>query len=142
MHLSSIQKGKLPTQRQVQPEERGLQSYHPHARPSLLGVTEDFKPRWQVHKQTFKNSELKKATALSAFVWEKGLDPEPAIEWQVFDRAPSYQPGQKACQLCLTEKLHILKQAKKKNCLNQRCEVVQICRHKASHRLGRVKGAT
>ena len=107
-----------------------------------IGVTEDFKPRWQVHKQTFKNSELKKATALSAFVWEKGLNPEPNLEWQVFDRAPSYQPGQKACQLCLTEKLHILKQAKKKNCLNQRCEVVQICRHKASHRLGRVKGAT
>ena len=107
-----------------------------------IGVTEDFKPRWQVHKQTFKNSELKKATALSAFVWEKGLEPEPSIEWEIFDRAPTYQPGQKACQLCLTEKLHILEQCKKKNCLNQRCEVVQICRHKASHRLGRVKGAT
>ena len=107
-----------------------------------VGVTEDFKHRWQVHKQSFKNEELKKATTLSSFVWEKGLGLEPNIQWQIIDRAPTYQPGQKACQLCLTEKLHILEQAKKKNCLNQRSEICLICRHKASYRLGKVKGTT
>ena len=107
-----------------------------------IGVTEDFKPRWHTHKQSFKNIELKKATCLSTFVWEKGLGPEPRIEWQIFDRAPPYQPGQRVCQLCITEKLHILEQSKKKNCLNQRSELCQICRHKASYRLGRVKGAS
>ena len=107
-----------------------------------IGVTEHFKPRWHTHKQSFKNEELKKATCLSTYVWEKGLGTEPDIKWEIFDRAPPYQPGQKVCQLCLTEKLHIIEQCKKKNCLNQRSEVCQVCRHKASYRLGRVKGPT
>ena len=105
-------------------------------------VTEHFKPCLHTHKQSFRNEELKKATCLSTYVWEKGLGTEPDIKWEIFDRAPPYNPGQKVCQLCLTEKLHIIEQCKKKNCLNQRSEVCQICRHKASYRLGRVKGAT
>ena len=121
-----------------------IQSHHPRPRSPLLyrSHREHFKPRWHTHKQSFKNEELKKATCLSTYVWEKGLGTEPDMKWEIFDRAPPYQPGQKVCQLCLTEKLHIIEQCKKKNCLNQRSEICQICRHKASYRLGRVKGAT
>ena len=46
-----------------------------------VGVTENFKARWHVHKQSFKNSEYKDATALSAYVWEEKLDEEPDIRW-------------------------------------------------------------
>ena len=39
-----------------------------------ISVTKDFKPTWLVHKQTFKNKDNKKATGLSAFVWERAYD--------------------------------------------------------------------
>ena len=107
-----------------------------------IGVTENFKPRWYHHKQTFKNPELKNSTALSIFTWDRNLGEEPKIQWEIIDSAQPYVPGQRECQLCLTEKLQILQHHKQRNCLNKRNEMVQICRHKASHRLGRVSGVT
>ena len=104
-----------------------------------VGVTENFKARWQGHKQSFKNPELKDATALSSFIWKEKMGEEPIIKWEIIDGAPSYRAGQKACQLCLTEKLQILKHSRMKNCLNLRNELAQMCRHKASYRLGRIK---
>ena len=107
-----------------------------------VGVTENFKARWHVHKQSFKNSEYKDATALSTYVWEEKLGEEPDIRWEIIDSAPTYCAGQRSCQLCLTEKFQILKHSKLKNCLNVRNELAQMCRHKASYRLGRVKDPT
>ena len=107
-----------------------------------IGVTEKFKPRWYHHKQTFKNPDLKNSTALSTFTWDRNLGEEPKIHWEIIDTAQPYKPGQRECQLCLTEKLHILKNHKKRNCLNRRNEMVQLCRHKASYRLGRITGVT
>ena len=107
-----------------------------------IGVTENFKIRWGTHKQSFKKADLKNSTGLSTFVWERKLGQEPNINWEIIDRAPTYQPGLSTCQLCLTEKLHILQESSKKNCLNKRSEICQLCRHKAHYRLGRVKGVT
>ena len=107
-----------------------------------VGVTENFKARWGTHKQTFKKPDLKNATGLSTFVWDHSLGEEPDLRWDIIDRAPTYQPGLKSCQLCLTEKLHILMESKKHNCLNKRSEICYLCRHKAHYRLGRVKSPT
>ena len=76
----------------------------------------------------------------STFTWDRNLGEEPGISWEIIDVAQPYEPGQKECQLCLTEKLQILQHYKQRNCLNRRNEMVQICRHKASYRLGRVSG--
>ena len=115
------------------------QNQDPHF---YIGATENFKNRWYNHKQSFRKQELKRSTALSNFTWEKKLGEEPAIKWEIIDSAQPYVPGQKDCQLCQTEKIHILRNHKKKNCLNHRSEMVQICRHKAAYRLGRVSDIT
>ena len=106
-----------------------------------IGVTENFKARWHQHKQSFKKEELMNVTALSTYVWDNDLGREPDIKWEIIDQAPTYTPGQKSCQLCLTEKLHILQLSKHSNCLNI-YEIAQTCQHKSSHKLARVKGIT
>ena len=80
--------------------------------------------------------------ALSIFTWDRNLGEEPNISWEIIDNAQPYQLGQRECQLCLTEKLQILQHYKQKNCLNRCNKMVQICRHQASYRLGRVSGMT
>ena len=107
-----------------------------------IGVTENFKARWHQHNRSFRNEELKNATSLSSFVWDSNLGAQPNIDWEILATAPSYRPGQKACQLCLTEKLFILRCSKDKRCLNKRAELAQTCRHRASYKLCRVKGIT
>ena len=107
-----------------------------------IGVTENFKARWHQHRQSFKNRDMQHATALSTFIWEEGLGREPDLRWEIIDQAPTYMPGHRTCQLCLTEKLQILRHGRDKNCLNKRSELAQTCRHRASHRLCRVKGIT
>ena len=106
-----------------------------------VGVTESVKARWQINKQSFKNPEYKDATAFSSFILKKKMKDEPNIKMEIIDGAPSYCAGQRSCQLCLTEKLQILKHRRMKICLNLRNELaqMQMCHHKAFYRLGRIK---
>ena len=69
-----------------------------------IGSTNNFKRRFYAHKASFKNSKLQNATTLSAFVWEKGLNPDPPISWEILCIAPPCGPGNNTCSLCLSEK--------------------------------------
>jgi hypothetical protein len=51
--------------------------------------------------------------------------------------AQPYRTGQRACQLCLTEKLKILEHTNNRNSLNKRSEIAQKCRHKRLHTLAK-----
>jgi hypothetical protein len=53
------------------------------------------------------------------------------IEWKIIDAASGLKNGQKGCRLCLKESLAILHRLKDKNnnCLNQRNEILNTCRH-------------
>ena len=68
---------------------------------------------------------------LSTYVWQKGLNPNPRIKWKIAGRASSYKKGGRQCDLCLTEKLFILKNFNNPNYLNKRSELALKCRHKA-----------
>ena len=75
-----------------------------------IGLTDNpFKTRFNEHTHTFRNERKKKATTLANFVWDKGLNPLPTIKWSILQKCRRYSPGQKTCNLCLTEKLHIVK---------------------------------
>ena len=80
----------------------------------------------------FSFSALKNSTTLASYVWEKNLSPNPDVEWEILDRAPTYPLGGKNCELCLTEKLHIARSLKNPMHLNKRGELAQRCRHKHS----------
>ena len=82
---------------------------------------------------TSKASSLmtkKHATKLSKAIWNvKDAGETPLIEGSIVKRVglPPYQCGSKTCQLCLAEKVIVLR-VDKKNLLNERSELVSKCR--------------
>ena len=56
----------------------------------------------------------------------KGIK-KPAMHWSVTDHAKQYWNGSKRCNLCLTEKYHIL--TSPVNLINKRPELISKCRH-------------
>ena len=68
-----------------------------------------FKDRWARLNYSFRHEKASKSTELSKYAWKlksKGIEPE--ITWEIIDRAMPYINGSKACNLCLTEKYHII----------------------------------
>ena len=106
---------------------------------TYIGSTQDFKSRLANHKASFRHEHLKNATALSAYVWEKDLGPNPNLSWTILAKARTYDKGGKMCNLCLTEKLFILKNQNTPGSLNKRTELAFRCAHIMKHRLSRVK---
>ena len=100
-----------------------------------VGSTVNFKRRHYGHTSSFRHDSKKHSTALSSYVWDKELNPDPDIEWSVLAHAPAYKLGQKQCDLCLTEKTEIAKNFKNPQYLNKRGEIAQKCRHKRIHLL-------
>ena len=52
---------------------------------------------------------------------------EPILTWSILDQAEPFKPGGKSCNLCLTEKYHII--TSELNLLNKRSELTSKCRH-------------
>ena len=110
-----------------------------HTKHTYVGCTEDFKKRHSNHKQSFKNESRKNETVLSQHIWNKGLNPNPNINWEIITHAQTYRRGNRFCDLCTTEKLLIAKELGKTFCLNKRSDFTNACVHKAKHKLCRIK---
>ena len=106
---------------------------------TYVGSTQNFKERLANHKASFKSENLKNATALSKYVWEKDLGPNPNLNWTILRKTNIYSKGEKYCDLCLSEKLCILKQINNPNSLNKRTEITNKCSHMMRYRLNRLK---
>ena len=104
---------------------------------TYIGSTNNFKQRYSGHKSSFKHEKHRNATALSALVWDKSLNPCPTIKWDILRVVPPYKPGQLNCELCLAEKTEIARHSSDPNCLNKRSEIAQACRHKARFKLSK-----
>ena len=103
-----------------------------------IGITKGkFKKRLAKHKYSFRHEDDKNSTALSQHIWEIRENPEPDITWEILKSAQPRRAGTKECQLCLEEKLEILKNNKNAYCLNKRSELAQRCVifHRAKHKL-------
>ena len=103
-----------------------------------VGVTEsEFKKRLAKHKHSFKYESDKNSTTLSKHVWDIKDTPAPKIKWEIVRQSSQRKPGDKECQLCLDEKLEILKNNRDPNCLNKRSELAQRCIifHRSKHKL-------
>ena len=74
------------------------------------GLTErTFKARYTEHKSSFKH-EKENSTTLSTYVWslkKRGLTPK--IQWSIKARGHVISAGGRQCDLCLTEKLVIIR---------------------------------
>ena len=105
-----------------------------------IGSTEkDFKTRYTGHKQSFTTQYKKNATALSQCVWAHGLQPTPNVKWDIIQKAQKYTPGNKTCDLCTSEKLHILKIINTEGYLNKKNDIAKRCPHRDKYSLEQVQ---
>ncbi len=61
------------------------------------------------------------------------------ITWSVLKQSISYTGGSKRCNLCLEEKLCILKNKNKQNLLNKKSEIVSTCNHRKKHLINNLR---
>ena len=82
------------------------------------------------HIKSFTHKKYSNETELSKHIWHlKQNKTDFTIKWSIIKRSISYTGGSKRCNLCLEEKLNILKE--KDNCLlNKRSEIISACQHK------------
>ena len=97
---------------------------------NYIGLTEGtFKQRYTQHKSTFTHRKLSNSTELSKYIWQlKDSNTSFTTKWSIIARARPYHNSSKRCDLCLAEKLHIIKRSNN-NLLNRRSELVSKCRH-------------
>ena len=89
----------------------------------------NFKERYNNHIASFRNKNKEKSTELSKYIWKlKDNNIEHNLKWCIASKAHSYACGRRKCNLCLTEKLTIIK-ADPETVLNTRDEVLSKCRH-------------
>ena len=100
----------------------------------------EFKTRYNNHRNSFTNVAKKKSTTLSAYVWQlKKKDIDHDIEWSVEANAKPYPGGGGVCSLCLMEKTFIVR-GEPATSLNKRSEIMAKCRHKEPHYLSNCHG--
>ena len=99
---------------------------------NYIGMTENtFKTRYTLHKASFKHSTKRKQTELSNLIWTlKDNGTEYKITWSIINRARPYQPGKRTCNLCLSEKFHILTGS---HLINRKTELLNKCPHRRKY---------
>ena len=99
---------------------------------NYIGMTENtFKTRYTLHKAPFKHSTKRKQTELSNLIWTlKDNGTEYKLTWSIINRARPYQPGKRTCNLCLSEKFHILTGS---HLINRKTELLNKCLHRRKY---------
>ena len=100
-----------------------------------IGSTENsFKSRYYGHAADMREKEKEGGTTLSTYYWKKANEGNaPTVSWEILRKCSKYKKGSRNCDVCLTEKLEILKT--KEKLLNKRTELMYKCPHRRKHRL-------
>ena len=95
-----------------------------------IGMTANpLKERYRNHTKSFKDKKYANETELSKYIWDlKEKERVFTIKWEFWKRVATYTIRTRPYNLCLEEKLFILK-ADKRTLLNKRSELVSKCRH-------------
>ena len=87
-----------------------------------------FKERYRNHRKSFQNRRYREETKLSKWIWElKEKNKQYEIAWDIVKKCVPYKPSSKNCDLCLSEKLCIVRG--NKTMINKRSEIANKCRH-------------
>ena len=105
---------------------------HPDGKKAeYIGCTEPpFKQRFANHKKSFTHATYKSETTLSKYIWEHGLNPTPNVAWKFLKPCEVYETGKTSCDLCLSEKIFIIKNLNRRNSINKRTDIGNKCPHK------------
>ena len=89
------------------------------------------------HRQSFREEGRKNASTLSLYIWTKKLNKdnngefqEPKIKWSILKTCSVYTAGQKTCDLCLSEKMFLLKAVNNPKNINRRNDIANRCFHR------------
>ena len=93
-------------------------------------TTTSFKQRYSNHKKSFKHESYKNETTLSSFIWDKNLNPTPKVQWKILKKSSKYQPGQRACQICVSESYYIIKGLLNSKNINRKTDIASRCVHR------------
>ena len=102
---------------------------HENKISNYIGMTENsFKTRYTQHKSSLKHSKDRTQTELSSLISSLKDSSTPyTLAWHIIDQAQPYQPGKRSCNLCLTEKFHILTG---EHFIDKKTELLNKCPHK------------
>ena len=76
-----------------------------------------------------------KGSTLSKHIWAlKDANTQHTVKWEILKQSSPYKCGTRKCDLCLTEKLAIIK-GKSEKLLNKRSEILNKCRHSRKFKL-------
>ena len=100
------------------------------------GVTEgEGKHRVGTHTTSFNNVKYRNSSELSKYIWKLKDDKrEYELKWKIIGKSNPYINGTKKCNLCTTEKLHIIN-SDNNNTINKRSELISKCRHENKYYL-------
>ena len=102
-------------------------------------TSNQFKQRFSNLTKSFRDQIYSNETELSNYIWDLKLKGrEPVINGSILKRARAYENGGKRCNLCIEEKLRMMK-AEKIPLLNKRSEIFTKCRHQNKFRIGNLK---
>ena len=114
---------------------------HNNAKAEYIGSTElAFKTRYNLHTHSFRHESKRAATTLSQYVWSNNLNPDPAIKWEILKKCLPYEQGRGDCDICLSEKVFIIRNLGNPDCLNKRTDIANRCPHKKKYKLDQWAG--
>ena len=103
----------------------------------LVALKKTFKVRYYAHTHDIKNK--KPTTALAIYVAQCNYrNLEPNITWEILSKGIKRKSGNRKCDLCLNEKLPILKNGGPDS-LNKRTELLAKCPHASKFKLCRAR---
>ena len=96
-----------------------------------VGITAGpFKKRYDGHKGDFRHPEKRTSSTLAGHIWKlKDSNKTFQVTWEVVCKAYPFSPITGRCNLCTTEKWHIIYNPENAT-LNRRQELFNHCRHK------------
>ena len=98
-----------------------------------------FKERYKNHTWDFKHEKYENSTELVKYIWQlKRSNINFSIKYSIASKV-SGNPSSIICQLCLTEKLWIIKFINNEDILNKKSELINKCRHLNNFLLANVK---
>ena len=87
----------------------------------------EFKTRFNNHTKSFRHEKHRNDTELSKLVWKlKDENKDYSLNWSITARASPYKNGAKYCDLCVTEKVIIVR-SDPRGLINKRTELVSKC---------------
>ena len=105
-------------------------------------TSNELKIRYRNHKSSFINEDKKNETALSQYIWNNELNKNeeneivpPNIKWEVIKHCSVYNGNSPFCDLCATEKLHIMKNKNNTSNINHRSDLGSKCIHRNKTKL-------